>query len=85
MDELKQWLGDVFYKDVTISEAHEGYVTEYYRNSYNSGYETVKVELPFEETITIQKQELDMQAVGAFILIVMTFLTVVTWLRGALK
>lgn len=83
MDELKAWLGDVFYKDVTISEAHEGYVTEYYRNSYSDRYETIQ--LPFSETITIQKKELDMQAVGAFILIVMTFLTVVTWLRGAFK
>lgn len=85
MDELKAWLGDVFYKDVTISEAHTGYVTEYYRNNYSGSYETVKVELPFSETITIQKQVLDMQAVGAFVLIVMTFLTVVTWLRGAFK
>lgn len=83
MDELKAWLGDVFYKDVTISEAHDGYVTEYYRNSYSDRYETIQ--LPFSETITIQKKELDMQAVGAFILIVMTFLTVVTWLRGAFK
>lgn len=56
-----------------------------YRDNYNSGYQAVKVELPFSETITIQKQVLDMQAVGAFILIVMTFLTVVTWFRGVLK
>lgn len=83
MDELKAWLGDVFYKDVTISEAHEGYVTEYYRNSYSDRYETIQ--LPFSENITIQKQVLDMQAVGAFVLIVMTFLTVVTWLRSAFK
>lgn len=83
MDELKAWLGDVFYKDVTISEAHNGYVTEYYRNSYSDRYETIQ--LPFSETTSIQKQVLDMQAVGAFILIVMTFLTVVTWLRGAFK
>ncbi len=83
MDELKAWLGDVFYKDVSISEAHNGYVTEYYRNSYTDRYETIQ--LPFSENITIQKQVLDMQAVGAFILIVMTFLTVVTWLRGAFK
>lgn len=83
MDELKAWLGDVFYKDVTISEAHDGYVTEYYRNSYSDRYETIQ--LPFSENITIQKQVLDMQAVGAFVLIVMTFLTVVTWLRGAFK
>ena len=45
MDELKAWLGDVFYKDVTISEAHNGYVTEYYRNSYSDRYETIQ--LPF--------------------------------------
>lgn len=83
MDELKAWLGDVFYKDVSISEAHDGYVTEYYRNYNSDRYETIQ--LPFSETITIQKQVLDMQAVGAFILIVMTFLTVVTWLRGAFK
>lgn len=83
MDELKTWLGDVFYKDVTISEAHSGYVTEYYRNSYSDRYETIQ--LPFSENITVQKQVLDMQAVGAFVLIVMTFLTVVTWLRGAFK
>ena len=82
MDELKAWLGDVFYKDVTITEAHDGYVTEYYRNR-NDVYESYQA--PFSETITIQKQVLDMQAVGAFVLIVMTFLTVVTWLRGAFK
>lgn len=85
MDALKEWLGDVFYKDISISEAHEGYVTEYYRNSSSGGYQTVMVELPFSETITVQKQVLDMQAVGAFILIVMVFLTVVTWLRGVFK
>ena len=83
MDELKAWLGDVFYKNVTISETHDGYTTENYLNKITDKYQTVQ--LPFSETITTQKQVLDMQAVGAFILIVMTFLTVVTWLRGAFK
>lgn len=76
-----QWLNETFYREVTITETHKGYTSE--RNYSGSSYTIV--ELPFEETITTTKDVLDVQACAAFVIVVLTFVTIVTWLRGALK
>lgn len=76
-----QWLNETFYREVTITEKHEGYTSQH---SY-SGSSYTTVQLPFEETITTSKEVLDVQACAAFVIVVLTFVTIVTWLRGALK
>lgn len=85
MNELMEWLGDVFYVERSVVEHHEGYTTEYYRDTYSSGSRVVTVDLPFEEDVTTTTQVFNWQAGCAFILVCMVFLTIVTWLRGALK
>lgn len=81
MDALMQWLDETFYRQVTVTEVHDGYTSE--RNYSGSSYTTVQ--LPFKETITTTKEVLDVQACAAFVIVVLTFVTIVTWLRGALK
>lgn len=81
MDALMQWLNETFYRQVTITESHNGYTSE--RSYNNNSY--ITVQLPFEETITTTKEVLDVQACAAFVIVVLTFVTIVTWLRGALK
>ncbi len=81
MDALMQWLNETFYRQVTITETHNDYTSE--RSYNNNSY--VTVQLPFEETITTTKEVLDVQACAAFVIAVLTFVTIVTWLRGALK
>lgn len=76
-----QWLNETFYREVTITETHTGYTSQH---SY-SGSSYTTVQLPFEETITTSKEVLDVQACAAFVIVVLTFVTIVTWLRGALK
>lgn len=78
MHDIMDWLGDVFYKDVTETTHRQGYHTERY--SY-SGNQALTVQLPFNETVTTTKQVLDGQAVGAFVIVVLTFVTVVTALK----
>lgn len=79
MEELKQWLGDVFYKEVTDTTHSIGYTSERY--SYSST--TTTIQLPYEDTTTVTRQVLDWQSVGAFVLVVLTFVTIATLLRSA--
>ena len=78
MNELKEWLGDVFYKEVTETTHSVGYTSERY--TYGSSYSTI--ELPYEDTTTVTRQVLDWQSVGAFVLVVLTFITIATLLRS---
>lgn len=82
MDALKQWLGETFYREVTISTTYTGYQSE--RVSAGN-YQYTTFELPFDVTVTETKEALDVQACAAFVIVVLTFVTIVTWLRGALK
>lgn len=79
MDDLIVWFGDVFYKEVTETTHSEGYVSERY--SYSST--TTTIELPYEDTTTVTKTVIDMQAVSALIIVVLTFITIATLLRSA--
>lgn len=82
MDALKQWLGETFYREVITSSTYDGYQSE--RVSLG-GYEYTTLQLPFNVTVTETKEVLDVQACAAFVIVVLTFVTIVTWLRGALK
>lgn len=82
MDALKQWLGDTFYREVTISTTYSGYQSE---RISQGNYQYTTFQLPFDVTVTETKEVLDVQACCAFVIVVLTFVTIVTWLRGALK
>nr|DAG82511.1 MAG TPA: hypothetical protein [Inoviridae sp.] len=80
MQDLMDWLGDVFYVDRTETVTKEGYTTE--RWSYSGSVQTVQ--LPYEETMTTTSKAFNWQAGAAFVLVVLTFVTVVTAVRSAL-
>lgn len=82
MEALKEWLNDTFYTDTTEVVTYEGYYTERVSQG-NYNYDTF--ELPFDVTVTKQGQTLDVQACAAFVVVVLVFVTAVTWLRGAFK
>lgn len=77
-----QWLETTFYKDTTEIVTYEGYYTERVSQG-NYSYSTF--ELPFDVTVTRQSQTLDVQACAAFVLVVLVFVTIVTWIRSAFK
>lgn len=82
MEALMQWLETTFYKDTTEIVTYEGYYTERVSQG-NYSYSTF--ELPFDVTVTRQSQTLDVQACAAFVLVVLVFVTIVTWIRSAFK
>ena len=77
MNELREWLGDTFYKEVTETEVKEGYESVY---QYVGGSYTL-VELPYEYTCTVTKMVPDYQSMAAVVFVVLTFVSVVTMLR----
>lgn len=82
MDELKQWIGENFYRQVTTTTNYTGFQSE--RVSIGN-YQYTTFNLPFDVTVIETKEVLDVQACAAFVIVVLTFVTIVTWLRGALK
>lgn len=82
MDELKLWLGETFYREITTTKTYQGYQSE---RISSGNYQYTTFQLPFDVTVTETKEVLDVQACCAFVIVVLTFVTIVTWLRGALK
>lgn len=82
MDALKEWLNSTFYTDTTEIVTYEGYYTE---RVSQGNYSYTTFELPFDVTVTKSGQTLDVQACAAFVIVVLVFVTVVTWIRGAFK
>lgn len=76
-----QWLDSTFYREVTVTKTYEGYHTD--RVSTGTGYQYTTFELPFDVTVTETTQVLDVQACAAFVIVVLTFVTVVTFLKKA--
>ncbi len=74
------WFGDTFFVERTNETVRSGYQSQRY--SISGGYQIY--ELPFEETVTETVQVLNPAAISAAILVVLTFVTVVTWLRSAI-
>lgn len=82
MEALKEWLNDTFYMDSTEVVTYEGYYTE---RVSQGNYSYTTFDLPFDVTVTTHGQTLDVQACAAFVVVVLVFVTAVTWLRGAFK
>ena len=80
MEQIMLWLNETFYREVTVTKRYNGYQSE--RISIGS-YQYTTFELPFDVTVTETTQVLDVQACAAFVIIVLTFVTVVTFLKKA--
>lgn len=82
MDALMQWLNETFYREVTTTKTYTGYQSE---RISTGNYQYTTFELPFDVTVKETKDVLDVQACAAFVIVVLMFVTIVTWLKGALK
>lgn len=80
LSNIKAWFAETFYKEMTSTVTYSGYYTERVSNG-NYSYSTF--ELPFDVTVTSVTQQVDLQAVAAFVIVVLVFITVVTFLRKA--
>lgn len=77
---IMDWFGDTFFVERTETVHKSGYTSERY--SYNSS--TQLIQLPFEEDITTTSQVLNPQACVSALLVVLVFITTVTWLKSAI-
>lgn len=80
MQDLMDWMGDVWFVEETVTTHSEGFVSERY--SYSGSNQLI--ELPYEDTTTVTERTLNYPAVAAFILVVLVFVTVVTTIRRAI-
>lgn len=80
MNDLMEWLGDVFYIEQQEVTHSEGYTSERYTYSSSTG----TIQLPYEDTTTVTRQVVNVRAVGALVFVVLTFVTVVTLIKGAI-
>ena len=77
---IMDWFGDTFFIERTETVHKSGYTSERY--SYNSS--TQLIQLPYEEDSTITSQVLNPQACVSALLVVLVFITTVTWLKNAI-
>jgi hypothetical protein len=77
---IMDWFGDTFFVERTETVHKSGYTSERY--SYNSS--TQLIQLPFEEDITTTSQVLNPQACVSALLVVLVFITTVTWIKNAI-
>ena len=77
---IMDWFGDTFFIERTETVHKSGYTSERY--SYNSS--TQLIQLPFEEDSTITSQVLNPQACVSALLVVLDFITTVTWIKNAI-
>lgn len=77
---IMDWFGDTFFVERTQQTVKTGYTSERY--SYSGS--TQLIQLPYEETCTETVQVLNPQAVASAVIVVLTFITVVTWIKGAI-
>ena len=77
---IMDWFGDTFFIERTETVHKSGYTSERY--SYNSA--TQLIQLPFEEDVTTTSQVLNPQACVSALLVVLVFITVVTWIKNAI-
>lgn len=77
---IMDWFGDTFFIERTETVHKSGYTSERY--SYNSA--TQLIQLPFEEDSTTTSQVLNPQACVSALLVVLVFVTTVTWLKNAI-
>lgn len=77
---VMDWFGDTFFIERTETVHKSGYTSERY--SYNSS--TQLVQLPYEEDTTTTSQVLNPQACVSALLVVLVFVTTVTWIKNAI-
>lgn len=77
---IMDWFGDTFFIERTETVHKSGYTSERY--SYNSA--TQLIQLPYEEDSTTTSQVLNPQACVSALLVVLVFVTTVTWLKNAI-
>lgn len=77
---IMDWFGDTFFIERTKTVHKSGYTSERY--SYNSS--TQLIQLPYEEDSTTTAQVLNPQACVSALLVVLVFITTVTWIKNAI-
>lgn len=77
---IMDWFGDTFFIERTETVHKSGYTSERY--SYNSA--TQLIQLPYEEDTTTTSQVLNPQACVSALLVVLVFITSVTWIKNAI-
>lgn len=77
---IMDWFGDTFFIERTETVHKSGYTSERY--SYNSS--TQLIQLPYEEDSTTTYQVLNPQACVSALLVVLVFVTTVTWIKNAI-
>lgn len=77
---IMDWFGDTFFIERTETVHKSGYTSE--RISYNSS--TQLIQLPYEEDATTTSQVLNPQACVSALLVVLVFITTVTWIKNAI-
>lgn len=77
---IMDWFGDTFFIERTETVHKSGYTSERY--SYNSSSQLIQ--LPYEEDTTTTSQVLNPQACVSALLVVLVFVTVVTWIKNAI-
>ena len=77
---IMDWFGDVFFIERTETVHKSGYTSERY--SYNSSSQLIQ--LPYEEDSTTTSQVLNPQACVSALLVVLVFITTVTWIKNAI-
>lgn len=77
---IMDWFGDTFFIERTETIHKSGYTSERY--SYNSS--TQLIQLPYEEDSTTTSQVLNPQACVSALLVVLVFVTSVTWIKNAI-
>lgn len=77
---IMDWFGDTFFIERTETVHKSGYTSERY--SYNSS--TQLIQLPYAEDSTTTSQVLNPQACVSALLVVLVFITTVTWIKNAI-
>lgn len=77
---IMDWFGDTFFIERAETVHKSGYTSERY--SYNSS--TQLIQLPYEEDLTTTSQVLNPQAFVSALLVVLVFVTTVTWIKNAI-
>lgn len=77
---IMDWFGDTFFIERTETVHKSGYTSERY--SYNSS--TQLIQLPYEEDTITTFQVLNPQACVSALLVVLVFITSVTWIKNAI-
>lgn len=77
---IMDWFGDTFFIERTQTVHKSGYTSERY--SYSGS--TQLIQLPYEEDVTETVQVLNPQACVSALLVVLVFITTVTWIKSAI-